>query len=210
MLHNKDYLYTIESATGTSGAPRAGCYTCLSLADQKHLMLQRVSKNFWHQIMTVCYIISISMHRRYLSICIKVTHNWLDKWRRRVLQSSKIKTIRIGKRLEHLPSTFSDFIIVNGLISTAAVIVTHSMHKVSLDVFSPKCVLQSPSVCLEFLRNDTGFPLTRSDLCSIGASLSLPLSLFLRSISITLSLPPSVSYPGPGRFCVRHGRGWSA
>lgn len=105
------------------------------------------------------------------------------------------------KRLEHLPSTFSDFIIVNGLISTAAVIVTHSMHKVSLDVFSPKCVLQSPSVCLEFLRNDTGVPLTRSDLWSTEASLSLPLSFSVLSQSVFHSLPLLVTPVQGGSVC---------
>ncbi len=105
------------------------------------------------------------------------------------------------KRLEHLPSTFSDFIIVNGLISTAAVIVTHSMYKVCLYVFSPKCALQSPSVCLEFLRNDTGFPLTRSDLWSIEASLFLPLSFSDLSQSLLHSLPLLVTPVQGGSVC---------
>lgn len=107
------------------------------------------------------------------------------------------------KRLEHLPSTFSDLIIVNGLISTAAVIVTHSMYKVCLYVFSPKCVLQSPYVCLEFLRNDTGFPLTRSDLWSIEASLFPSLSLSFSDLSQLLvhSLPLLVTLVQGGSVC---------
>jgi len=89
----------------------------------------------------------------------------------------------------YLPSTFSDFIIVNGLISTAAVMVTHSVYKVCLYVFSPKRLLQSPSMCRECLRNKTGFPLTRSDLWSIEMSLFLPLSFSALSQSGAHSLP---------------------
>lgn len=60
ILHNKDYLYTNKSMTGTSGAPHAGCYTCPSLTDQKHYTLQRVSEMFCFTSNHEC--ISIPMH----------------------------------------------------------------------------------------------------------------------------------------------------
>lgn len=77
------------------------------------------------------------------------------------------------------------------------------MYKVCLYVFSPKCVLQSPYVCLEFLRNDTGFPLTRSDLWSIEASLFPSLSLSFSDLSQLLvhSLPLLVTLVQGGSVC---------
>jgi len=62
ILHNKDCVYGSKSMTGTSGAPHAGFYTCLSLADQTHFMLQRVSEMFC--LSSNLYLGSNAFHRQ--------------------------------------------------------------------------------------------------------------------------------------------------
>ncbi len=101
------------------------------------------------------------------------------------------------KRLEHLPSSFSDLIIVNGLISTAAVIVTHLMYKVCLYVFSPKCVLRSPWSFLEM----TQVSPWQDPMSEVLKRLFPPLSFSDLSQSLVHSLPLLVTPDQGGSVC---------